>query len=45
MDDKKFIRVLAGVIGAGALATALLLVYTAYLSSHCSIITYICNEI
>ncbi len=44
MRDSLFKKILAGVIILGLLSTGVLMGYTMYLRSQCSILTYIANE-
>lgn len=44
MGDKTFYRILTAVVAIGVLTTAALVVYTFYLHSNCSIISYIGNK-
>lgn len=43
MSDKLFRRILTAVLIAGAVSTAVLVVYTFHLHEHCSVISYIAN--
>lgn len=44
MDEKLFYRLLLAVTILGVLSVVLLVGYTWYLQSHCSIISYIANR-
>lgn len=44
MSDKTFKRLLAAILAAGIISTALLTGYTIHKHMNCSIITYISNE-
>ena len=44
MDEKKYNIILLVVLAVGIISTVALLIYTAYLHDHCSIISYIANE-